>query len=479
MISILKQKRASAVLGLALDGSRLEGVVLRRSNGSLQVQQSFAVSLALNPLTGDPELVGREIRNHLDRAGVRERRCVVCFPLSSALTLVTEIPDLPEEDVAGFLQIELERGFPYGPEALFTSTLRFPSPEAKPYAVSVALPRNNVLALERALKAAQLKPVSFSLGIPALQPPNPQSPHGVLALMIGESSVDLQVSCRGGMVALRALDEAYETEGVEKHLSADFLTREIKITLGQLPADFRGQIQQARIFGRGHVVQRLVTDIMPRLAAMGLKVEEVEHYPENEFARRLPPEVAVSPALSLAARYLTDASPVLEFLPPKIRRWQQLTTRFSSRKVAWATATAGAAALFIGGAFLFQQWQLSRLQTQWAAMEPRVKELDGMQQQIKKFRPWFDESFRSLSILRKLAESFPEEGVVTAKTLEIREASSVTCSGTARDNQAFLHMLDQLRAAKEVSDVKVDQVRGTAPMQFTFNFHWGEKANEN
>jgi Tfp pilus assembly protein PilN len=479
MIDVLKKKRASSVLGLALDGSRLEGVVLRRSNGSLHVQQSFAVSLALNPLTGDPELVGREIRNHLDHAGIRERRCAVCVPLSSALTLLTEVPDLPDEDVAGFLQIEAERGFPYGQEALFISTLRLRSPGGKQHVASVALPRSNVLALERALRAAQLKPVSFSLGIPALQSPQKESSHGVLALVIGENTVDLQVTCGGGIVALRALDEAFETEGMEKHLSADFLAREIKITLGQLPAEFRDKVRQARIFGRGHVVQRFVTDIMPRLASMGLNVEEVERYPENEFARRLPPEAKVSPALSLAARYLTDTGPALEFLPPKTRPWQRLTTRFSSRKVAWASAAAGAAVLLGGGAFLFQQWQLSRLQTQWAAMEPKVKELDNMQQQIKKFRPWFDGSFRSLSILRKLAESFPEEGVVTAKTLEIRELSSITCSGTARDNQAFLRMLDQLRAAKEVTDVKVDQVRGTAPMQFTFNFHWGERANEN
>ena len=479
MIDILKKKRASSVLGLALDGSRLEGVVLRRSNGSLQVQQSLGVSLALNPLTGDPELVGREIRNHLDHAGIRERRCVVCLPLSSALALLTEIPELPEEDIASFLQIEIERGFPYGQEALFISTLRFRSSTGKQCAASVALPRNNVLALERALKAAQLKALSFSLGMPALQSPDQESPDGVLALMIGENSVDLQVTSKGGIVALRALDEAFEIEGVEKHLSADFLAREIKITLGQLPADFRETIHQAKIFGRGPVVQRFVTDIMPRLASMGLRVEDVERYPENEFAKRLPPDVPVSPALSLAARYLTDAGPILEFLPPKVRPWQQVTTRFSSRKVAWASAAAGAAVLLVGGAFLVQQWQLSRLQAQWAVMEPKVKELDGMQQQIKKFRPWFDGSFRSLSILKKLAESFPEEGVVTAKTLEIREASSVTCSGTARDNQAFLRMLDQLRAAKEVSDVKVDQVRGTAPMQFTFNFHWGEKANEN
>jgi hypothetical protein len=404
---------------------------------------------------------------------------VVCVPLSSALTLLVEIPDLPEEDVASFLQIEAERGFPYGQETLFISTLLFRLAQGKQYAVMVALPRNNVIALERALKAAQLKPLSFSLGIPALQSPDKERSDGVLALMIGENTVDLQVSCRGGIVALRALDEAFETEGMDKHLSADFLAREVKITLGQLPADFRDKVQQARIFGCGHVVQRFVTEIMPRLASMGLKVEEVERYPENEFAKRLPPETKVSPALSLAARHLTEAEPALEFLPPKVRPWQRLTTRFSSRKVAWVSAAAAAAALLLGGAFIFQQWQVSSLQRQWAVMEPKVRELEVMQQQIKKFRPWFDESFRSLSILRKLAESFPEEGVVTAKTLEIREASSVTCSGTARDNQAFLRMLDQLRAAKEVSDVKVDQVRGTAPMQFTFNFHWGEKANEN
>ena len=69
-----KRQRLSSLLGLALDGSRLDGVVLRRTNGSLQVQQSFSVTLSLDPLTAAPELVGREIRNHLEAAGVRERR---------------------------------------------------------------------------------------------------------------------------------------------------------------------------------------------------------------------------------------------------------------------------------------------------------------------------------------------------------------------------------------------------------------------
>ena len=64
---IKKQKRLTSLLGLTLDGSRLEGVVLRRNNDSLQTQQTFSVVLTLDPLTAAPELVGREIRNHLDK----------------------------------------------------------------------------------------------------------------------------------------------------------------------------------------------------------------------------------------------------------------------------------------------------------------------------------------------------------------------------------------------------------------------------
>src|SRR6266849_6044146 len=99
-----KRQRLSSLLGLSLDGSRLDGVVLRRTNGSLQVQQAFSVTLSLDMLTNEPELVGREIRNHLDVAGVREKHCVVGLPLKWALTAHTKIPELAEADVASFLQ---------------------------------------------------------------------------------------------------------------------------------------------------------------------------------------------------------------------------------------------------------------------------------------------------------------------------------------------------------------------------------------
>jgi hypothetical protein len=478
MIDLLKKRRANSLLGLAFDGGRLEVVFLRRTNGAVEVQKAFASSLKLDPLKDDPELVGREIRNHLDEAGIRERRCAVCVPLDWALTLQTRLPDLSQADLESFLQIEAERGFPYGPDALIISTSRFHVNDDH-YATQVAIPRDHIARLEKALRAARLVPVTFSVGIAALQSADAASSDGVMALVVGEKSVGLQVSSGGGVVALRTLEAAIQTDGREKLLFTDVIAREIRITLGQLPAGVREGVRRLRIFGRSEHTHRVAEEIRPRAGAMGLGVEPVNGYAPGESGLKLPAGAGVSPALSFAARYLSGRGAAFEFLPPTVSAWQQITERYSSRKLVWTGTAVGSVALLIGLGFLVQQWQLSRLSSRWAAMAPKVNELETLQQQIKQFRPWFDDSFRSLSILRKLTEAFPEEGVVSAKTFEIRERSVVTCSGVARDQQAFLKMLDQLRATREIANVTVEQVRGERPMQFTFNFHWGGKGDEN
>jgi hypothetical protein len=124
-------------------------------------------------------------------------------------------------------------------------------------------------------------------------------------------------------------------------------------------------------------------------------------------------------------------------------------------------------------AFLFQQVQLMRLRAEWDGMSVKARELENLQQQIKRFRPWYDDSIRSLSVLRRLTEAFPESGDVTAKTIEIRDNGSVICTGTASDNTALLKALDKLRATPDIVEVHVDQVRGKSPLQFTFNVQWG------
>jgi hypothetical protein len=472
---LLKRQRLSSLLGLSLDGSRLDGLAVRRTDGALHVEQSFSVSLALDPLTNDPELVGREIRNHLDAAGVRERHCIVGLPLKWALTSHIEVPDLPEADVASFLQIEAERSFPCDVQTLHVVTSRPRGGSGKQHATLVGIPKNHLLLLARAMRAAKLKPVSFSLGIAALQPPGADASNGVMALAIGETHVGLQVTAGGGVAALRALDGALETEGSQRKLLADLVSREARITLGQLPTELRETVRRIRIFGPHDLAHQLADEMELRLDAAGLKVEAVARYAPSEFGVQLPSEVAVSAAFSLAAARLAGRPAPFEFLLPEVSPFQQMAARYSSGRFRTALSAAAAVAIIVGGLFFIQQCQLWRLQSQWAKLEPTVRKLNGLQEQIKQYRPWYDESVRGLTILKRLSEKFPEDGSVTAKTVEIKDLNTVTCTGTTRNYAALLKTVERLRGVPQIGGVNIGPTRGQPPaLQFTFNFQWSE-----
>ncbi len=474
-LKLSKRSRLTAVLGLTLDGSRLDGLVLRRVNGALQVQNPFSVSLSLDPITNEPELVGRELRNHLNAAQVRERNCVVGLPLKWALTTHIEIPPLAEADVPGFLQIEAERSFPCDIQTLHLASSRCQSASGKQQALLVGIPKNHLAALEQALRAAKLKPLSFSLGIAALQPAVAQA-GGVLALAIGESHVALQITSGGGIAALRALEGALELEGSERVLRPELVAREARITLGQLPAEIRDNVRSLRVFGPRDRAQQLVDELDLRLEATGLKAEAVTRYAPNEFAAQLPHDATVSAAFSLAAARLAGRPTPFEFLPPKVTAWHQMAARYSSGRLRTTLAAAGAAAVLVGGLFFYQQCQLWKLEGQAAKDEATVRQLKELEGKIRQYSPWFDESVRGLSILRGLTQAFPEDGAVTAKTVEIRDLKTIACTGTARSSQALLQTIQRLRDLPQVREVNQGPTRGQAPaLQFRFNFVWNER----
>ena len=294
----------------------------------------------------------------------------------------------------------------------------------------------------------------------------------MLALAVGESQVSLQITCGGGVAALRGLEGAIEDEAGRRKLHAGLVAREARITLGQLPAELRDAVKRIRIFGPRELAQQLADEMELRFEPMGLTVEIAAAYSPDEFGVQLPPGASVSPAFSLAARLLAGQTPAFEFLPPKPTALEQIVTRYSSGRLRSAGAVAAGVVAIVGGLFLFQEFQLILLRSQWSAMSARVRELDGLQQQIHQYRPWFDDSSRSLTILRQLTLAFSEDGAVTAKTVEIHNGNTVTCSGTARDNTALLRTLNQLRTAEGVTDIKLGQIRGKSPMQFTFDVHY-------
>lgn len=469
--------KLTSLLGLALDGNRLEGVVLRRVNGSVTVQHRFTATLTLDPLTAAPELVGRELRNHLDAAGIRERHCLFGLPLKWVLTTRTEVPPLAPADAASLLQVEAERGFHYDLATLQVGDSRAALAGDRQAVLLAGVPVPQLAALQAVLAAARLKPVSFGLGITALQPPV-TGPEGVMTLVLGERQVELLITAAGGVLALRSLEGGVDNSAGQVTVQAEVVARETRITYGQLPEELRSSIRRIRLFGPPALARSLADELELRFEPFGLSVEVVTGYAPNEFSVTLPPEVTPSAVFSLTARYLANPAPVFEFLPPKPNLLEIYAAKYASGRWRSAGLSVAAVVLLVLGLFLYQQIQLWHLRSQWSAMADRVGQLQTISTRIQNYRPWFGNrswnsaSFPYLSILRVLSLAFPEDGSVTAKSIEIRDAATVSCSGTATDVGALLAMEKRLAATPGVTAVHHEQSRGKSPLQFVLSFHF-------
>jgi len=463
-----KRKKLTTLLGLTLDGSRLEGVVLKRTNGSITQLRKFSAQLTLDPLTAAPELIGREIRNHLDAAGVREKDCTVGLPLRWLLTAHSELPaGLAAADADSLLQLEAEKNFHADASSLQISDSRCTLADGRQFVLLAGMPNTHVGSLEEVLTAAKLKPAGFGLGVSALQ-----RSGGVLALIIGEASVALQITAGGGVAALRTLEGAVENISVHPALQSGVVSREVRITLGQLPPELRDEVKSIRIFGPRDLARQLADEMELRFNTLGLKTEVVTGYAPDSSGVTLPLDASLSAAFSLAADYLTEKPPVFDFLPPKPNAVEQFVKQYTSGRFGTAGAVAVGAVVILIGIFLFQQIELWHYRSQWAHMEKKVAELQNISDEISFYHPWYDESYPGLSILRQLTLAFPEDGSVTAKTIEVRDGNTVSCSGNASDETALIKVQAKLQAVKGVSDLHVNQIRGTTSKQFTFDFKY-------
>jgi hypothetical protein len=175
-------------------------------------------------------------------------------------------------------------------------------------------------------------------------------------------------------------------------------------------------------------------------------------------------------ASSLAQSYLAGTAAGPEFLPPRPSRWRRWLGHHPSRRTTIVGGAVAASVLLAFGVFLWREYHVWSRQREWNAIGPRVAELDTVQARIREFRSWHDSTFPTLTTLRLVTDVFPESGVVTAKTIEIRGNSQVTVSGTTRDNAALLASLDRLRQRPGVANLKIEQIRGRSPAQFTFTF---------
>jgi hypothetical protein len=470
-MSIIRKtrKRAQSVLGLVLADGQLRAVHVIQARGQPEVVKSASAVLSLNLSHPEPELVGREIKNHLDAGGIRERRCVVSLPARWVMSQHTKVPELSPEDSASFLQIEAEKGFPVDPAQLQIAR-SFQRSTAGMFVTQLAVRKEQIEQLAAVLKAAGLKPVSFSLGLPMLpQAVPPTGSGGRITVAVEPAGVTLMVAAGGGVAAFRTCESSIDSEAGEKIVNGASVARELRITFEQVPVELRSEVRELFLTGESTMVRQLAESLGDWAKAAGLKITR-DDLPEKNIASEM--------AEKLAANWLAGGLPELEFLPPHPGRWALLMARYNSKRLATTGfAVAGLAAIVVL-AFGWHEFRRWSLRSEWSGMQAQVTALDAVQGKIREFRPWYDTSFRSLSIMKRVTECFPDNGSVTAKSFEVHGTVTtiVSISGTARDNGSLLRVQEQLRKAKEVQGLKIEQIRGKTPMQFTLTFRWNANA---
>ena len=80
--------------------------------------------------------------------------------------------------------------------------------------------------------------------------------------------------------------------------------------------------------------------------------------------------------------------------------------------------------------------------------------------------------------MAKLTSAFPAVGSVTVKTLEIRDLSTISAHGTAKNMLAFNTVRESLGRVPGVVELHADTA-GTPPqIQYNLTYQWKPRADE-
>lgn len=461
-MKLTAKRPPQSILALAMVDGHLCAAHVARAKNAIAVLRNTSAPMALDLLHPEPELVGREIKNHLEAAHIRERHCIVALPPAWVMSQHAAVPDLSPEDTASFLQIEAEKGFPSSPDELQIARSPHRS-AAERYVTQLAVRQEQVARLSEVLKYAGLKPLSYTLGLASLPGAVPAAGQGRITLWLEPKGATLLIAAGGGIASFRTLESTIESEVGEKVINGPALIRELRITFEQVAVGLRDEVRRLVLLGDPAMIAQLSEVVAGWARDAGLELEK------GTAAAKPAGESLVE---QLGTRFIQEGAPTLEFLPPRPSRFAQLMARYNSRRLATAGFAAAAAALVVGVGFGWQEYRLLSLRSEWDGMATEVKDLDAVQARIREFRPWYDTSFRNLTIFKRVVECFPDNGSVTAKSFEIHSPATVSVTGTARDNASLLRTLDLLRQAKEIQGVKIEQIRGKTPAQFTFTFRW-------
>lgn len=390
----------------------------------------------------DPVLLGRALRRALREAGWRWDRCAVGLPAEWCLAFGATVPNLTPEDLNAFLALEAERALPSDPSEWAIGRGVAEEPTGR-RVLQVALSGARLARIETLLRAAGLRPM---LVTPTLAAAAVALPRPALVVRKGRHSGALCLAAPSGVVTLRAVSAGGDgfsdlardvriAREAQDIVAPEAAVRLLVVAPTPEAGHTEGGSDPVTVFGRASAVEVQSDDSLPTLLLQALR---------------------------------TNPEQLPSLRPPAPTRWATLFQRPGSRRLRLLALGGAAALLLIATAFGWREIQLLLLRREWAAIQPEVQRINEVRARLREFRAWDDPSLPALSLLRLVTDAFPDSGSVTARSVEVRPPQAITVTGTAREHSALLATIDRLRQQPSVRSVRVEQIRGQSPAQFTF-----------
>lgn len=466
----MKLRRHNSLIGISVEPDRVAICRLRRQGKSAELLESFNAPIPTPAFRDDPVQAGHELRRHLQASGIRGSRCAVCVPLSWAITSELDLPDLSETDMDSLAELEAQKRFPLPPDELRLAVARNRDGHVPRRGLLVGVPAEHLSNVETVLKAARLHPVSITFGMAALAQEAPE-PHCLL-VHVGQGVVDLAIVCDGAITTLRNLLWQVDSSATDAHARIREIAQQIRITLGQLSQEQRGLLRTAVLYFDDGWPEEALASFQDALSRMGLNIVLGSHSAWDQA-----PQTCL--ALAACAKHTLLGLPaVVDLAVKRTARLQSAAARLSARWFRWVVGVPTVLVMCLASAFVWQDRRLARLERAWDEAAPRVQEAQAIQDNVRKYRSWYDDSIPSLAAPKHLASSFPEEGVVWLKSLQVKDRTMATCSGSARTREDWMRVMSKLGKNRDINDLKVVQARGSGPFTFTVTFRCSDPRSE-
>lgn len=437
--------------GIRLDGRTIDVVWLERANGETRVMGRASGECPTDiHRIGVAELV-QALEKTLDQGPARCGYVALALTLDHTYFFQEVAPDLPKEDLEGFLNLRAEREFPFALSELTLARESFTDLDGASRVAVLAARRETLETVQAAL--AKLKLTARHITVEVCGRPAGEAGEGSSVVLVArESRLDLGVFSDSGIWALRSIaarDASSEANEVAS------LARELRISIGQLDPNARRSIKNIYLLGspeRREIARKAVANV-----AKSLGVERAEDLDREAWLEQI-----VSSSL--------EKRPVsFNFLPERVDRLQQAKQLLAEKKGRWvASSVAGVVGLTLI-LLIGQSLWLSGLQRRWSNMESKVGDLEITQTRIRQIRTWFDPDIHTLNVYQEIVKGFPQNGNVTLEELAIRSRDKVFLVGTAVTEDHITALANALRENPEHAEVANGPREGLSPVRFSMD----------